>query len=99
VASVLARTAAHLLSFFLHASVLYYSNEANINFSLVINLYSLTPFFTALLFFCFFNEAVNRSHMLGMFFIFSCIYITSQSTSSGQEGQTSQDPGNSDPKQ
>lgn len=78
---VVARTTIHLVSFILHSSVLYYSIEANVNFSLIINLYSLTPFFTAVAFYCFFKEKLNKSHIIGMLFIFTCVYITSQSES------------------
>ena len=81
--SVLTRTTVHLVTFFLHTSVLYYSNAANINFSLIINLYSLTAFFTAIAFYCFFHEKLTRWHIIGMLFIFSCVYITSQSDKGG----------------
>jgi drug/metabolite transporter (DMT)-like permease len=73
------RTTVHIVSFFLHSGVLYYSTEANVNFSLIINLYSLTPFSTAIAFYCFFREKVNKNHGIGMFFIFACALITSQS--------------------
>ncbi len=76
---VIARTCVHLVTFVVHSAVLFYSTEAGINFSLIINLYSLTPFFTAIAFFCFFKERLTRIHLIGMLFIFGCVYITSQS--------------------
>jgi drug/metabolite transporter (DMT)-like permease len=91
--SVLARTAIHMTSFFLHAAVLHFSTAAHVNFSLIVNLYSLTPFFTAIAFYCFFGEKLSRVHIIGMLFIFSCVYITSMSepsspkTTSGDDTQ------------
>lgn len=92
VCAILGRTSIHLVSFFLHSSVLYYSTEAHINFSLIINMYSLTPFFTAIAFYCFFNERLNMSHGIGMLFIFSCVYITSQSEGASRSAQSTLDP-------
>ena len=52
---------------------------AHVNFSLIMNLYSLTPFITAILFYAVFKERLNKMHILGMIFIFGCILITSES--------------------
>ncbi|TNV78815.1 hypothetical protein FGO68_gene5254 [Halteria grandinella] len=79
VCAVFGRTMIHMISFCLHSAVLYYSSQANINFSLIINLYSLTPFFTAIAFYLFFKERLNMNHGVGMLFIFGCVYITSLS--------------------
>jgi drug/metabolite transporter (DMT)-like permease len=78
--AVIVRSFALILIFFVHASVLYYSSEAKINFSLVVNLYSLTPFLTAVAFYCFFKELIKTSHLIGMFFIVLCVYITAESS-------------------
>lgn len=75
---MLARTTIHIISFILHSAVLHYSTAAQVNFSLIINLYSLTPFFTAVAFWIFFNEKLKKTHIIGMLLIFSCVYVTSQ---------------------
>ena len=90
---VLGRTLVHLIQFVLHSATIYYATLAHLNFSLIINLYSLTPFFTAVAFFLLFGEKLNRYHIVGMAFIFGCVYITGKgetthklaSTMSGQQ--------------
>lgn len=86
--AVIGRATVHLSIFCLHSAVLYYSSQANINFSLIINLYSLTPFFTAIAFYLFFKERLNMNHGIGMLFIFGCVYITSLSKSEGKDAKS-----------
>jgi len=76
---VLGRTFVHLIQFVLHSATIYYATLAHLNFSLIINLYSLTPFFTAVAFFLLFREKLSKYHIVGMFFIFGCVYITGKS--------------------
>jgi drug/metabolite transporter (DMT)-like permease len=54
---------------------------AGINFSLILNLYSLTPFLTAILFYLVFKERLAKAHILGMIFIFGCVVVTGESNS------------------
>ena len=58
-------------------SVMYTAARAGLSYSLVINLYSLTPFLTAVAFYFFFKERLNRMHLIGMALLFVCIVITS----------------------
>ena len=64
---------------FLHMTVLHTAERAKINFSIILNLYSLTPFLTAILFYIVFKERLTKLHVAGMFLIFGCIAITSES--------------------
>lgn len=66
-------------SYFLHAAVLYSSTLAHINFSLILNLYSMTPFLTAIAFYMMFKERLHKMHLIGMFLILGCITCTSLS--------------------
>lgn len=68
-----------LAAFFANMSVIYTSDKAGINLSLILNLYSLTPFLTAILFFIVFKEKLNKMHILGMIFLFGCVGITGES--------------------
>ena len=58
-------------------SVMYTAARAGFNYSLAINLYSMTPFLTAIAFYFFFKEKLNRIHLIGMGMLFVCIVITS----------------------
>jgi drug/metabolite transporter (DMT)-like permease len=61
--------------------VLRTADLAGINFSLILNLYSLTPFLTAILFYLVFKEKLAKVHLLGMIFIFACVVVTGESNS------------------
>jgi drug/metabolite transporter (DMT)-like permease len=58
-------------------SVMYTAARAGLNYSLVINLYSLTPFLTAIAFYFCFKERLYQMHLIGMGLLFVCIVITS----------------------
>ena len=58
---------------------------AGINFSLVMNLYSLTPFLMAILFFSVFKEKLGNAHIIGMIFLFACVAITGESNSEAEK--------------
>lgn len=77
--AVMVRSASSLGGLFIHALVLESAELAGINFSLVLNLYSLTPFLTAVMFFIFFRERLAKLHIVGMFCIFACVAITGES--------------------
>ena len=68
-----------LMGLFVHMSVLRTAELAGVNFSLVLNLYSLTPFLTAVLFYAVFKEKLAKPHILGMLFIFACVIVTGES--------------------
>ena len=70
-----------LMGLFVHMSVLRTAELAGVNVSLVLNLYSLTPFLTALLFFAVFREKLAKVHIVGMLFIFACVIVTGESNS------------------
>ena len=74
-------------------AVLHTADLAKINFSIILNLYSLTPFLTAILFFIVFKEKLNKLHILGMIMIFSCIVVTSESNSYGKGNIDRKDDG------
>lgn len=73
------RSIMSLFGQFMHMSVLRTADLASVNFSLVLNLYSLTPFLTAVLFFAVFREKLTKVHILGMAFIFACVLVTGES--------------------
>jgi drug/metabolite transporter (DMT)-like permease len=73
------RSLMSLIGLFVHMSVLRTAELAGVNFSLILNLYSLTPFLTAVLFYAVFKEKLSRVHLLGMVFIFSCVVVTGES--------------------
>ena len=58
-------------------SVMYTAAYAGLSYSLVINLYSLTPFLTAVAFYFLFKERLFKMHLIGMGLLFVCIVITS----------------------
>ena len=68
-----------LSSYILHAAVLYTSTLAGINFSLILNVYSMSPFLTAITFFFIFKEKIHKMHIVGMILILGCIVCTSLS--------------------
>ena len=76
------RSISNISGIFINMAVLESAEMAGINFSLVLNLYSLTPFLTAILFYAAFKERLAKTHIVGMFFIFACIAITSESNTS-----------------
>ena len=73
------RSLMSLIGLFVHMSVLRTAELAGVNFSLILNLYSLTPFLTAVLFYAVFREKLAKAHLLGMFFIFGCVVVTGES--------------------
>ena len=73
---VLSRAIVMMMSHILHAAVLYTSTLAQINFSLIINLYSITPFINAISFYFFFKQTLNKIYLLGMIMIMTCIVLT-----------------------
>ena len=77
--AIIVRSIFSLGALFTHMAVIRTSDLADINLSLILNLYSLTPFLTAILFFIVFKERLNKLHILGMVFIFSCVIITGES--------------------
>lgn len=68
------------LSQALKISVMYTAAKAGFNYSLAINLYSMTPFLTSIAFYFLFREKLNAMHVLGMALLFVCIVITSQAS-------------------
>ena len=77
--AVTLRSIMSLMGLFVHMSVLRTAELAGVNFSLVLNLYSLTPFLTAVLFYAVFKENLAKPHILGMLFIFACVIVTGES--------------------
>ena len=57
--------------------VMYTAALAGLNYSLVVNMYSLTPFLTAIAFYILFKEKLNSMHLIGIGLLFVCIIITS----------------------
>ena len=76
---VLCRSIVMVSVTFINAAVLYASIMANINFSLIINLYSFTPFLNAISFYFIFKEKLNKMHIVGMVMILVCFLFTSLS--------------------
>ena len=72
---VLSKSLITLISQLLKISVMYTAALAGLNYSLVINLYSMSPFLTAIAFYKLFNETLNKVHILGMSLLFICIVI------------------------
>jgi drug/metabolite transporter (DMT)-like permease len=64
---------------FMNMLVMLSSQLAGINFSIVMNIYSLTPFLMAVLFFSVFKEKLVKTHIFGMIFLFACVLITGES--------------------
>jgi len=61
-------------------SAFYTASLAMINFSLIINLYALTPFLNSLAFYYCFRESLNKLHLIGMVLILGCITLTGMSS-------------------
>ena len=59
--------------------IVYYAAKAEVNFSVISCIFSLTPFVTSLGFYIFFKESVKKVHLFGMFFLLLCIIILSYS--------------------
>ena len=57
--------------------VMYTAALAGVNYSLVINMYSLAPFLTAIAFYLLFKETLKPFHIVGIGFLFICIVVTS----------------------
>lgn len=68
-----------------YMAVQYYSLEAEINFSLVSNIFAITPFTTAIMFFAIFREKLSFIHMLGIVLISGGIVMLTQSYPSSHE--------------
>jgi drug/metabolite transporter (DMT)-like permease len=83
--AVIFRSVMSLMGQFMNMLVMLSAELAGINFSLVMNLYSLTPFLMAILFFSVFKEKLARAHMVGMIFIFACVLITGESNSQAEK--------------
>lgn len=49
---------------------------AHINFSLIANIYSITPFWVAVAFYFLFKEHITKIHLLGIILITTCILMT-----------------------
>lgn len=81
--AVALRSLTSIIGLFVHMSVMRTAELAGVNFSLVLNLYSLTPFLTAILFYAVFKEKLAKAHILGMLFIFGCVVVTGESNSHG----------------
>ena len=81
IVAVIVRSVLSLIGQFNHMLVLRTAELAGINFSLILNLYSLTPFLTAILFYLVFKEKLAKAHILGMLFIFGCVVVTGESNS------------------
>ena len=77
VIAVLTKSLVTMSSQAMKISVMYTAACAGLSYSLVINLYSLTPFFTAIAFYFLFKEKLNSMHLIGMALLFVCIVITS----------------------
>lgn len=60
---------------FVKFGLMYSATLANVNYSLITNLYGLTPFVTAIAFYFIFKEKLNKYHLIGMSFIFICLII------------------------
>jgi drug/metabolite transporter (DMT)-like permease len=90
--SILLKTAVTLGSQGLKISVMYTAAKAGFNYSLAINLYSLTPFLTAVAFYILFKERLNALHLVGMALLFVCIVITSQAGGSHHKAASPLDP-------
>jgi drug/metabolite transporter (DMT)-like permease len=66
-------------------AVLETTELAGVHMSLILNLYSLTPFITAILFFIVFRERLARAHIVGMILLMCCVVITGESSHEEQE--------------
>lgn len=68
--------------------MLYTATLAKINYSLVLNLYSLCPFLIAIGFYLVFGERLTRFHGLGMAMMLTCVVITGESykVKEGEDG-------------
>jgi hypothetical protein len=77
---MLAKAFVTLSSQAMKISVMYTAARAGFNYSLAINLYSMTPFLTAIAFYFVFKETLNSLHLVGMALLFVCIVITSQAS-------------------
>ncbi len=69
----------------------YTASLALINFSLIINLYALTPFVNSIAFFLVFKERLNRLHLIGMVLILGCIVLTGMSSSNKHDNDKNDD--------
>ena len=76
---VLSKATVTLCSQLFKISVMYTASRAGFNYSLAVNLYSLTPFITAVAFYFIFKEKLQKLHLVGMGLLFCCIIITGHS--------------------
>ena len=63
----------------------YTATLALINFSLIINLYALTPFVNSIAFYVIFKERLTKLHIIGMVLILGCIVMTGMSSKNHSE--------------
>jgi drug/metabolite transporter (DMT)-like permease len=75
---VLCKATCSLCSSFLKIIVMYTAAQAGLHYSLVINMYSLTPFLTAAAFYFIFKERMNPIHIIGIIMLMVCIVITTK---------------------
>ena len=78
---MLAKAVVGVCSQLMKILVMYTAALSGLNYSLVINMYSLSPFLTALAFYLLFKEKLKPFHIAGIGLLFLCILITSRSSS------------------
>ncbi|CDW74701.1 UNKNOWN [Stylonychia lemnae] len=91
IALVLLRSMVMLTAYFVHMAAFYTSQRAQINFSLIINIYALCPFLNSIMFYLLFKETVKKIHIIGMIIIFAAIVITSLSQDTSHHNNSNSD--------
>jgi drug/metabolite transporter (DMT)-like permease len=81
VIGVLAKAVVGVCSQLMKILVMYTAALSGINYSLVINLYSLSPFLTSFAFYLIFQEKLKPFHLAGIALLFLCVIITGHSSS------------------
>lgn len=77
-----------VVGIYLKIAVLYTATLASINYSLISNIYSLTPFLLAISFYFLYKEVLSSIHVIGIVTIITGIVLTGvgqSSTSSSDE--------------
>ena len=78
--AVCLRTTVQVITVVLKILVMKTAAAAHINFSLVANIYSITPFWVAVAFYFIFKERITKIHLLGIVLITICILMTGLSS-------------------
>lgn len=66
--------------------------ETNINLGIVSSIFGLTPFLTAVFFYCVFSETLKKAQLFGMVFMVACIVLIGFGVKDHEKEVAAQDP-------